>query len=552
MPRTFKYVADFETTTDKDGSVRVWLWTATNVDVPENWEYGKDIESFFKWCLKKRGTIYFHNLKFDGSYILVYLLLGGYEHTTNRAPYPSSFTTLIDDTGKYYQIVVNFGKDRIVRFNDSLKKIPLSVSEIAKVYKLDEGKGIIDYDKHRPIGYAPTEEEIDYARRDVQIVAHALKVVLDSGMTGMTVAGDSLKEYKRLSSKLYRPLFPVLSPEIDEVIRQAYRGGWVMVREDRAKVIHDGPGSVWDYNSLYPSVMYDSLMPYGSPVFSDTPETIDGYPLSIYGWKVVGKLKENHLPVIQKRHSSHFIQSEYVKEIKEPTVLFGTNVDWNLWNDHYDLELIEYEGGYHFMGQTGMFNGYIDKWTSVKERSTGGERFVAKLHLNSLYGKFGSAIMLRSKIPYLNEDSVLSFKTTEPTTRPPVYLPVAIFTTAYGRNKIVRLSQRNYDRFLYSDTDSIHLFGTDPPEGETVDDSRMGALAHEYDWARARFIRAKQYGEEMENGKTVVHIAGLPQAVAQSLTVDHLVDGAVFHGKLVPVRVPGGTRLVDSTFSLKF
>ena len=152
----------------------------------------------------------------------------------------------------------------------------------------------------------------------------------------------------------------------------------------------------------------------------------------------------------------------------------------------------------------------------------------------------------------MNEDNVLSFKTTEPSTRSPVYLPVAIFTTAYGRNKIVRLSQRNYDRFLYSDTDSIHLFGTDPPDGETVDDSRMGALAHEYDWTRARFIRAKQYGEERQDGRTEVHIAGLPQTVARSLTVDRLVDGAVFDGKLVPVRVPGGTRLVESTFTLKF
>ena len=72
-------VADFETTTEKfyneHGYSKVWLWAISNSD-GETIAIGEDIEDFIAYCTNnlKNYVIFFHNLKFDGSYILSYIL----------------------------------------------------------------------------------------------------------------------------------------------------------------------------------------------------------------------------------------------------------------------------------------------------------------------------------------------------------------------------------------------------------------------------------------------------------------------------------------------
>lgn len=544
--RLIRAVADFETTIDPE-DCRVWLWGY--VALGGEYFYGTDIESFFDHISSERQICYFHNLKFDGSFILDYLLKNGFTHTSSYSPRKNQFTTIIDSTGKFYQIEVKFPNNITVKFADSLKKLPMSVREIAATYQLDESKGDIDFDKDRPVGYIPTDEELDYVRRDVKIVSDALSVMFSERMTGLTISSDSLREFKRLVGKNYLPMFPKLDLETDQNIRKAYRGGWVYVQKEYQQK-RVGRGSVYDVNSLYPSVMYNELMPYGSPLITDTDEVLGGYPLRIIAREVVGKLRDGFVPCIQLRGSSHFLAVEYTTEIKEPTLLFGTHIDWELWNVHYDLTYTQDFGVYHFKGAHGLFNKYIDKWTEVKMNSTGGMRHIAKLHLNSLYGKFGANPLVSSKEPYLDGD-VVKFRTTDAEERSPVYLPVAIFTTAYARQKTVTAAQNNYDRFLYADTDSLHLLGTDPPRNVDVDPNELGKWAHEYDFDEGLFLRPKQYGERVGD-ECVVKLAGAPRGITSGMTLDHMVDGASFHGKLVPARVPGGVILRDTTFTIKY
>ena len=69
-----KFTADFETITNPE-DCRVWAWAACNIDNIEEKHYGNDIESFLEWCSNKSDTsIYFHNLKFDGQFIISYLI----------------------------------------------------------------------------------------------------------------------------------------------------------------------------------------------------------------------------------------------------------------------------------------------------------------------------------------------------------------------------------------------------------------------------------------------------------------------------------------------
>jgi len=82
-----------------------------------------------------------------------------------------------------------------------------------------------------------------------------------------------------------------------------------------------------------------------------------------------------------------------------------------------------------------------------------------------------------------------------------------------------------------------------------VDPSRLGAWKRESVWDAGLFIRAKCYTERV-HGTYTTHVAGLPDKIASQLTFDDFTNGAVFHGKLLPERVPGGIVLKDVGFTL--
>lgn len=73
--------------------------------------------------------------------------------------------------------------------------------------------------------------------------------------------------------------------------------------------------------------------------------------------------------------------------------------------DHYEVEDLTYIAGWKFRSRKGLFDEYIDKWIEVKNNATIsgniGQRTMAKLMLNSLYGKFATKLKVQSKIPYL-------------------------------------------------------------------------------------------------------------------------------------------------------
>ena len=549
MPKAGKsdYVADFETTTIET-DCRVWCWAVCNVDTLDV-ETGLNIESFLEYISSLNGDVWFHNLAFDGSFIIDRLLREGYSHTDSRSLDVNQFATLISRMGKFYSIRVRFANGVTVEFKDSLKKLPMSADNVAKSFKLPESKGSIDYHKPRPIGYEPTLEEWDYVVTDVTIIARAMKIQLDEGMTRLTVGSDSLAEYKSLITKrTFDRLFPSLPLTLDADMRAAYRGGFTYLNPKfKNRVI--GPGSTYDVNSLYPFVMYEKVLPYGEPIWFDgEPSPDDTHPLFIVSVTLTAKLKPGHVPCIQIKSNPLFSAIEYQTEITEPVTLYATSVDLALWLDHYDVDVYSYNGGWKFEGMTGLFSEYIDKWMEIKKKSEGGLRVIAKLHLNSLYGKFATNPDITGKYPILEDDRVRLVEGVEET-RDPVYIPMGAFITAYARDVTIRAAQRNAHRFIYADTDSLHLLSTEAPEGITVDAHELGAWKHEHDWEGGFFVRAKCYSERVD-GRYDTHIAGAPLTVTQGMTFSDFVDGKTFEGKMVPKRVKGGIVLHDVKFTL--
>lgn len=539
--------ADFETTTNPL-DCRVWSWGSMAVDDYSDYVIGIGVGSYVAYMLSAPSVTYFHNLAFDGSFILDYILKDGYTWVA-KSPGKGQFSTVISNMNKFYSITIVSKNGVKVELRDSLKKIPLPVRDVPKAFNLESSKGDIDYEMERPIGYLPSQEEWEYLYRDIFIMAQAMRIVLASGMKRLTVGADSLAEFKSLHGRGFERTFPVLSKTVDDDIRLAYRGGIAMPNKKWARK-RVGRGIVIDKNSMYPWVMRTKLLPYGKPWWSEVQD--DDADLFIFSLTFTAKLKPNHIPCIQIKRSIQFNSQEFLEEVNEPTTVSITSVDLELWQEQYDLKIWAINGYWNFKGIDGLFNDYIDKWMAVKANSTGGARMIAKLHLNSLYGKFAKNTDVTGKRPVLDDTGTVQYVMCDHEESNPVYTAMGAFITAYARQDLIRSAQANYNRFLYCDTDSLHLLGDEEPD-LWLHPTELGAWKVEHDgqpFDEAVFLRAKQYCERFGDYDDV-HIAGLPHEIAVKVSLEDMLHPRKWDGKLVPKRVPGGTVLANTTFTLK-
>jgi hypothetical protein len=569
-----KFVADFETIVPADDDpspeTRVWNWGITEIGNPETFDWGTDIDSFMDWCFYRRKNVlvYFHNLRFDGEFIFHWLFENGFTYSEEKEA--KTFSTLITKMGQFYAIEIIWDKKIVYEenrkrtihkkttFYDSLKKLPFKVEQIAKAFKLPMSKLDIDYKKERPYGYIPTKEEIDYLRNDVQIVAAALHIQFEQELTKMTVASDAMNHFKDLLDDDFKTIFPVLPLNMDAQIRYAYRGGFTYVTPRYAGE-DIGEGVVIDRNSMYPAVMYDRPLPHGLPVWFDGKYEHDPtYPLFIQELYCDFQLKPDKIPTIQVK-TGRFQENVYLennidnKGNNAPVTLFLTNMDMELFFEHYDVTPHYWGGGYKFRQCVGIFRDYIDYWMKVKEENAAEKNAMytlAKLMLNALYGKFCSNPDVTGKYPYLKEDASIGYKMQDEKVKDPVYTAMGAFITSWARYEIITEAQKLYPRFIYADTDSLHLEGTELPNTLEMHKSKLGAWDHESTFRRARFIRQKTYIEEVD-GKLHVTCAGMPDDVKKNVTWENFRPGFSSGGKLLPQHVKGGLFLKDSVFTLK-
>lgn len=595
------WTADFETTTDKK-DCRVWAFSACSIENPSDFRYGKSIDEFFDFIKSYDASnlkVWFHNLKFDGFFIIDYLFRQGFSIiSSKKEKKDNTFSCLISDMGQYYSITVYFKvwKKRVhkVTFYDSLKIFPnFSVEKIAEGFNLPIRKLEIDYKKKRPVGYELTQEEIDYIRNDVEIMARAINIMFSEGHNKMTIASNAMADYKSRCGN-FRKIFPLLKKEVDADIRRAYRGGFTYVNE-RWQNKPVGAGIVLDVNSLYPSVMRQKLMPYGEPAFFEGKYALDSkMPLFVQSFSCRFELKPNKIPSIQLKHNMSFAENEYVKSSKgEEVELCLTKPDFELFCEQYNITDITYHGGWKFKASRGLFDDYIDHWIGEKIKA-GKEgnapiRQISKLLLNSLYGRFGISSNGRTKVPYLGDDNIVHFMLEDGKERETCYIPVAAYVTSYGREKTIKTSQaiRDFtmqkygeDRYYYSDTDSIHASLTEEDLTELkdivqIDDYELGFWAKEAEFSRGLYIRQKCYIEEVD-GEVHATVAGLPKYLSCLLNFDNFKVGFTteglsqhdliklaikngaseetlkkIHHKLTYKYVKGGVILEDTGFTIK-
>ena len=555
-----KYLmCDFETTLEEP--TRVWLYSITDIEKQEVVNVGYTIEEFLAYIKNFRSICYFHNLRFDGSFIIDWLLKNGYVYQ-EKVSKVKEFNTLIDVVGTFYSIRVKWSAKGLTYFYDSFKLLPFKVEEIGKSFGGDYTKGDIDFKEVKERGYVANDKDIDYVKRDTLVVAHAIKeVYLNYGQDKMTIGSNALDVYKKqFCPTKFEYVFPQLDSEVDLFCRASYKGGYVYVNP-KYQNEWVGEGIVYDNNSMYPYSMTKEL-PCSKPVYfkgdyDDQPKDVkEFYPMYIQRLRIMCTLKENGLPTIQIKKNLCYNPTEYQREINEITELTLTSIDLELLFDNYDIDYLEMLDGYMFVTTSNLFKRYVETFYEEKRTSTGAKRQRAKLFLNNLYGKMATNPVNLTKVPFLNTDTnSVDYKTLDGEDKKTIYIPVACFITAWARYTLITAIKANIDRFLYCDTDSIHLLGNYPASNIEMDNYKLGAWKEENKFTKAIFIKPKTYAE-VDGDDVTIKCCGMPQNIKDEFEkdgrdVNEFKIGFTSDKKLLPKKVDGGVILVPTIFTIK-
>ena len=584
-------VGDFETTV-YEGQTFTEVWASAVVELgTEDVKIYHSIRETYEYLynLKQNICIYYHNLKFDGSFWLSFLLADLkyeqklYVNPNNESDVhflkekdltAKSFVYSISDMGQWYSILIKTPY-ALIEIRDSLKLLPFSVKQIGKSFATKHRKLDMEYVGVRYAGCTITEDEKRYIANDVLVVKEALEIMQSEGHLKLTIGSCCLSEFKHtIDRQDYQAFFPDLTQDTlnpveykysnaDEYIRRSYRGGWCYLKKGCENKLYT-KGLTADVNSLYPSMMHSesgNYYPIGHPVFfkgAIPPKCLSNQYYYFVRIRTRFYLKPNKLPFIQIKGSFFYKANEMLEtsdiidketgnastwykdfdgNIKKAVVeMVLTQTDFELLQEHYNLVDFEMLDGCYFRTMKGIFDEYIDKYKQIKQDSKGARRTLAKLFLNNLYGKLSSSDISSFKVATVKDDGSLGFTTYEEHEKKVMYIAIGSAITSYARNFTIRAAQQNYKYFVYADTDSIHCCTTKANiKGIKIHPSNFCCWKLESFWDEAIFVRQKTYIEHVthEDEEPVnkpyynVKCAGMPDRCKNLflLSMEGVTDG---------------------------
>lgn len=550
------FVGDFETTV-YEGQEDTEVWASAVVELfSDDVQVHHSIGETFNYLKSLNCNIicYYHNLKFDGSFWLSYLLVdesmkqaiyvdehGTQSFVKTKQMKNNTVSYSISGMGQWYRITVKVN-NHTIEFRDSLKLLPFSVKRIGQSFGTKHKKLDMEYEGFRYAGCTITDAEREYIANDVLVVKEALEIMFTEGHKKLTIGSCCLAEYRKsIGGKMYDSLYPNLydipiseeygSPNAGEYIRKSYHGGWCYLARGKERQLKHN-GTTADVNSLYPSMMSSesgNRYPVGEPTFwsgNEIPEQAL-LPSNYYFIRFTTRfyIKQNKLPFIQIKNNflyrpmemletsdiynddDGFYYPEYYDfegNLQPATVtLTMTQTDFKLFRDHYNLVDFKILDGCYFKSRIGIFDDYIEKYKQIKLNSKGAKRELAKLFLNNLYGKMASSTNSNFKVAFVKEDKSIGFNTVVANDKTPGYIAVGSCITSYARNFTIRAAQSNYygpdqPGFIYADTDSIHCdLQPDQIKGIKVHPKNFCCWKLESCWDDGYFIRQKTYVEHV-------------------------------------------------------
>jgi hypothetical protein len=615
------FVGDFETcdavkvyAIDKETGMeiknqKVWLAGFKNLSTMKTTTF-TTLEDFMSTILARgdnQNTEYaFHNLKFDGSYIIPWLLTHNYTVSIGK-PTAGEFSVLVDERNAWYSITIQVTKRRRVLLWDCLKLFPCALEYLHEVYSTPTKKIHEDsafYTDIRPEGYTPNQREMSYFENDLQVLAETLNIHIE--LYGLqfkkTQAGQAFYNFEK-TFKAWKFRFPPITVEQHETVKTGYWGGISHVQEGKAGKDFYNIG-VFDINSSYPDKAANYRLPYGHVIMeSGEGKHPDMSKFWVASALVEFTLKPNCLPCIpfkaltegQLLEDKDIDHDKWLDQSHGIVRMTFSCIDYKTIQESYKVTIWRWDWAIHWawkiqkeIAKFVFFNNDAKvKYSKLAklEKAKGKEcdleklafyntmRNRSKIDNNAFYGKFGEEIIKLGKTPYWENEEVTWRQDREDETSESKrkFLPVAIAITAWGRQQLVKMWNVLGEHALYCDTDSLHylLEGHHKIEQAQkggifeVDAEKLGAWKLEGNMKRGRYLRAKCYMEETEEGEIEATVAGLPadkhsgqfSKKRSCLTWDNFHIGyevpSSKSNKLRTVRTATGNKLLPVHFKIK-
>lgn len=375
--------------TDTDITQEFRLCTANLVNFRKNGSFRvvdnlqtKSKEDFYLWflgCLQRRKVMHVlsANIWFDirNSGLFVFLME---RHWEQSMFYSKSLTTIIKLRYEEYTVI----------FLNMQQFIPTNVKEYGNMVGLPK----LDTDVHDP----DDDKVMTYCQRDTDIITEVFKQWLDFlrindlGRFSYTIASQSFTAYR------YRFLFKKI---------YIHRHDWLTAFE--RKCYHGGRTDIFfqgsikgekiynlDVNSMYPFVMATNKMPVQAVDIKQLPSmvTVRAYAsmYHIMGWCAV----DTDEPAYQKVYKNKlcFPTGRFTTYLTDPELRYALSKG-HLKGVYY---LVVYKKDYLFREYMDFFHKMKTVYTQSGDKTY---RYITKLFMNSLYGKFGQKI----DIPYFED-----------------------------------------------------------------------------------------------------------------------------------------------------
>nr|YP_009487206.1 hypothetical protein [Russula abietina]AWB36108.1 hypothetical protein [Russula abietina] len=339
-----------------------------------------------------------------------------------------------------------------------------------------------------------------------------------------------------LAFAIYRTKFmkeeniPQITGKIEENIRSGYTGGAVDMYIPESK-----PNKkifCYDVNSLYPSVMESQDMPIGNPVYFKGDITkIYKNSFGFFYCKITSPENINH-PIIQKRHKINGLTSTISPIGSWEGMIFSEEMK-NAMKFGYKFEIL---WGYTFLKEN-IFKEYVNFLYNMRLQydKSNPLNFIAKILMNSLYGRFGMSDNFDTiKIISKKESNNYEFKildsliekidlgthvlfrskteeNQDDTSEHNISVGIAAAITAYARVHMSLFKNNPEINLFYTDTDSIYTDSVIPDY--FIDNKILGKLKLENICEKAIFLAPKLYCLTLENGETVYKTKGLKHEI---------------------------------------
>ena len=547
---------DIETFLDKDNimipctisfydGLKVWSFYLSDFDSIDNFVLTA-LKSIFKRKYRNY-SVYIHNMaRFDAIFLLKYLIQLG------------TLKPLIRE-GRIISLTLKSERN-ILTFKDSYQILLTSLNNLSKAFSIDSPKTVFPYlfvneNNLEYLGNVPElkyfdekinenqyseyksnfnnnwnlkNESIKYCENDCialyQVIVKFSEIIFEQ-------FGIIIHKYSTLPSlafAIFRTKFmkfesiPSLSGKISKDIRQGYTGGAVDMYIPEGVNIKS-----YDVNSLYPSRMRDCLLPTGNiKKFEGNIFEIETNPFGFFFCKIEAPNNIEH-PILQ----THIKTKSGVRTISPigtwTDIIFSEELK-NALKYGYKFEVL---WGYTFDSDF-LFEEYVNYLFALRQQYPKSDplNFIAKILLNSLYGRFGMRddlpdILIMNKKDFLkfeedNLNIILDSKELgnhflieiiKESDSEENYLntnvAVAAAITAYSRIHMSKFKNNPNINLYYTDTDSIF---TDSVIDESFIESRtLGLLKLENIIEKAVFLNAKLYCLLTEGGKLITKVKGL-------------------------------------------